>query len=185
MNPFFIMLQKDTAQSRVLLRHITKSQLSVLSKMARNIVKGTIPLTRHQINGLRPHARMMRKLASGNIKSGHALKSYPRLVSSVIKYTTNHEKSPKNRSGPSGRMGTIKRKNIAKPQVHQRSKRCESAEDGSDDDDDFGSVGDDSSSSSFQFLEAPNKTISPHKARGRARQPEEEGEEEEGAVTSA
>jgi hypothetical protein len=197
MNPFFQILQKDTAQSRVLLSMITPSQKKGLEKMAKNILHGHVVITRAQKNQLKPYAAFLRKLSNGDIKSGRTLRSRFRPVELLIRYTLKNETSTKTRPGTSGRMGTIKRKKVGKSDVHQRPTPCsnsssssssrhahrsQSYDDDDDDDEEEEEEEDDntSSTSSFEYIESAN-----NKSKGRDAPEEQEEQDEDETPTSA
>ncbi|OOY59378.1 hypothetical protein BOW16_13010 [Solemya velum gill symbiont] len=60
-------------QRRALLKTVTAEQLCILKEIALNIYKGTI-LERNDIEALRPHASLIRKLSDREVKDSVTIK---------------------------------------------------------------------------------------------------------------
>jgi hypothetical protein len=135
-NFFFQFLIPDNKQSKILLMHLTSTQKNALVKMAKGVLKGQIPLKKPQVNRLKEHSGFLRKLSNGKVKSGASLRSNSRAVSLMLKYSLKNEKLTKTSTSTSGRLGTIKRKNITKCENRRRPSSSSSDISESDDEED-------------------------------------------------
>lgn len=87
------MLSANSSQQKLIVKSLTSEQYDVIGEISLNIYTGTFPLTKKDINKLKPYQSYIRSLGSREVstkqKRGILLKHLP-LVSLLLKPIVHH-----------------------------------------------------------------------------------------------
>ena len=122
----FLAYGKDKSQKYQIIKFINKSQYYLLKKIAKNILKGVIPLKKNQLKHLRNSKIFIRKLAEGKVKKSELLHYYT-IPCYIVKIALEHyEAHSKISTGSNQKMGRNRRQECCKRSFSENSSSDES-----------------------------------------------------------
>lgn len=124
----FLAYGKDKKQKYQIIKHTNQTQFILLKKIAGNILSGTIPLKKNQLQQLKKSKSLIRKLAEGKVKKVDLYRNSSTIIYIVKVFLQHHESCSKVGSGPNRKMGKSKRKRYEFQRSYSSSTNSESNE---------------------------------------------------------
>ena len=124
----FLLYGKDKTQKYYIIKHINQIQFNFLKKIAGNILSGTIPLRKNQLEQLKKSKSFVRNLSEGKVKKiylSHNCSTIIYMVKIALQY---YETCSKVCSSTHRKMGKSKRKGYEFKRSDSSSTNSESNE---------------------------------------------------------
>ena len=124
----FLVYDKDKKQKYNIIKHTNQTQFNILRKIAGNILSGTIPLKKNQLEQLKKSKCFLRKLSEGKVKKIDLRRNCSTIIYIVKIALQHYETHSKVCSSTNRKMGKSKRKGYEFKRSDSSSTNSESNE---------------------------------------------------------